>query len=38
MTKLTFKQYFEATDIFGFEPKQATVTAGEDNLLSHALY
>lgn len=34
MERLTFKKYFEATDIFGFEPKIVSTTSGEDNLLS----
>lgn len=34
MKRLTFKKYFEATDIFGFEPDRVATTSGEDNLLS----
>jgi hypothetical protein len=34
MKRLSFKNYFEATDIFGFEPKRDQVSMGDDTLLS----
>lgn len=34
MQQLRFKTYFEATDIFGFEPKRVEISASSDNLLN----
>ncbi len=34
MDKISFKKYFEATDIFGFEPKPAPQTSEDDDRLS----
>ena len=36
MQKLNFKKFFEATDIFGFEPNRSQEEK-DDNLLTHPI-